>query len=84
MALDIKLREMPFIKEFESCMLHYNDMCGCEGEVKELKKEECERKYQSIILQNLEEMKPYLLDYNDEYVFETYYPDEIILAKIKK
>ena len=84
MALDFKLREMPFIIDFENCMTHYNEMCGCEGEVKDLKKNDCEQKYQNIIFNNLEEIKPYLLDYNDNYVFESYYPSEIILAKIKK
>ena len=81
-VLNPEIKKINVINEFENCINHYESMCDCEGQTKELKKFECEERYKSIIQNNLDEIKDYLLSYNSEYLFETFYPEQKVLAEL--
>jgi len=80
--LGIKFTEIDVVKEFEQCISEYNGMCSCEGEIKDMKRINCEEKYQNIILNNMDKIKKSLLDYHDEFTFNTVYPEQKLLAFI--
>jgi len=79
-----EFREIDVVQEFEKCISEYNGMCSCEGEVKDMKRNQCEEKYQNLILNNMDKIKKLLLDFNDEFTFNTVYPEQKLLAFISK
>jgi hypothetical protein len=82
--LGIPFKEIDIIEDFEKCIGEYNSMCSCEGEVKDMKRIQCEEKYQDIILNNMDKIKKPLLDYHNEFTFNTVHPEEKLLAFISK
>lgn len=84
MSMDDSFREVDVIKDFETCLSEFNNMCGCEGEAKTFKRNECELKYQNLILNDMQKIKQQLLEFNDEFTFNTVYPEQKFLAFISK
>ena len=84
LAMSPEIRQIDVIKEFQNCINEFAGMCGCEGEAKTIKRNECELKYQDIILNNMSEIKQALLDFDNEFTFNTTYPEQKLLAFISK
>lgn len=82
LAMDIEFKQLPIIQEFEECINDYSTMCGCNEEARSHKKNECELKYQDIVLNQMDQIKPLLLNYHHEFTFSTIYPEEKFLVKI--
>jgi hypothetical protein len=53
MAMDQLIRDVEEIKDFETCISEYSELCSCQGEAKEFKRVVCEDKYKNIILNHL-------------------------------
>jgi len=83
-AMSEEFRQVPVIQQFENCIYEYAEMCGCNEEAKNSKRNDCEILYQNIILNNMSDIKSYLLDYHDEFTFSSIYPEEKFLAHINK
>ena len=71
LAMDQPIRDIEEIKDFETCISEYNELCSCQGEAKEFKKAVCEDKYKNIILNNIDKIKTYLLEYHNEFTFNS-------------
>jgi hypothetical protein len=69
--MDPSIREVEEIKDFQNCINEFSEMCSCQGEVKEIKRKECEEKYKNIILNHMDKIKSYLLEFDPEFTFNS-------------
>jgi len=71
MAMDQPIRDVEEIKDFETCISEYSELCSCQGEAKEFKRVVCEDKYKNIILNHMDKIKSYLLEFDPEFTFNS-------------
>jgi len=71
LAMDQPIRDIEEIKDFENCISELSELCGCQAEAKEFKRSVCEDIYKNIILNHIDKIKSYLLEFDPEFTFNS-------------